>query len=87
MCSSRLSSHGKRVIVTVPDAFTETGHVFGVVGNTGTFGIRHADWVLRLAGRVDAPSKYEAVTVRAAESALIESLRQQQIHPSLIEKP
>jgi hypothetical protein len=84
MCGSRLSGDGKRVIVTTPGSWAEVGHELEVLADTASFGIRHSDWILRLAGRFPAPGKYEAILVRGAEEALKEALQSRQIHPSLL---
>lgn len=83
----RLTPDG-RCIVTTPCAWASPGHTFRVVASSATYGISHADWVLRLvqpappwSGRVDE------VDWRPAEQALLEQLRSGELHPALVTDP
>jgi hypothetical protein len=66
----------------------ELGHELQIVASSATYGIQHADWVLRLT-RPQPPSarRLNEVDVRLAEEALLEQLQSRELHPALVAEP
>jgi hypothetical protein len=91
MASSKIDHESGIVTVTTPGAGCSVGDRFYVMSHAATFGIAYSDWVLRLVapqtkGGSGKPWG-EGVDVRPAEEALLESLRNGSVHPSLAAEP
>jgi hypothetical protein len=79
-----------RVIVTTPGTWCDVGHVLYLIGDSATYGIAPADWVLRLVAcrPMNGGKPWgEGVEVRPATDALITALANRNIHKSLIAEP
>jgi hypothetical protein len=65
------------------------GDRFYKAGHAATFGIAYSDWVAapRRQLALDRQALGEGVDVRTAEEALIESLQNGSVHPSLVVEP
>jgi hypothetical protein len=87
MPSSRLTDDG-RCVVTTPASWCSPGYAFRVVASSATYGIGHADWVLRLLQPSPAwTGRVTEVDWRPAEAALVEQLRSGELHPALVAEP
>jgi hypothetical protein len=89
MASSRLTENG-RCVITTPGAGYAVGEVFYVLGSGATYGIKPAEWVLRLvAGYASNGGRPwgEGVDVRPAYEALLEALANGSVHESLVDEP
>src|SRR6266508_4348699 len=48
MASSCLTEDRRHVVVTTPCSWCDVGHVLEVIGDSASYGIGYADWVLRV---------------------------------------